>query len=301
MSAAKTAALCLLAAAVAAGSAFGQGRSDSAPGKTKDKTRKEEPASRQPSRATESGIASPVTAATNTSVPAASASSVAYYGSWLDDASIVEPGDVWIGVATGYWRGSSNRQFDVPVASAAVGVNRRFQAGGSVSFYHFRDAEGLSESGLGNFSVYGKFQLLDPARAAGAIGVAVTPLIEVTPGASERLGWALPVNIEVQRGGIRLYGSSGYFSRGSMFGTLGADVPVASRIAISANFGQTYARAGSHQTSFGIGASIGVGATSGVYIGVGQTLMPSSLGQGGLSLAGGLSFLLPDPQVQPRQ
>ena len=301
MTAARTAALCLLAAVVAAGSAFAQGRSDSAPGKTKDKTKKEESSSRQPSRASESGLASPVTAATDTSAPAASANSFAYYGSWLDDASIVEPGDVWIGVATGYWRGNSNRQFDVPVASVAVGINRRFQAGGSVSFYHFRDAEGLSESGLGNLSAYGKFQLLDPARAAGAIGVAVTPLIEVTPGASERLGWALPVNIEVQRGGLRFYGSSGYFSRGSVFGTLGADVPVAQRISISANFGQSYARAGSHQTSFGIGASIGVGSSSGVYVGMGQTVMPSSLGQGGLSLAGGLSFLLPDPQVQPRQ
>ena len=301
MSAARTAAVGLLVAAVAAGSAFAQGRSDSAPGQNKDKTKKEEPAARQPSRASASGIASPVTAAAETTVPAASANSVAYYGSWLDDASIIDQGDVWIGLATGYWRGSNNRQFDVPVASAAVGIHRRFQAGGSVSFYHFRDAEGLSESGLGNFSAYGKFQVLDPAREPGAVGVALTPLIEVTPGAAQRLGWALPVNVEVQQGNLRLYGSGGYFSRGSIFGTLGADVPVASRISLSANIGQSYARAGSRQTSFGIGALIGVGPTSGVYVGVGQTLMPEDQGPGGLSLAGGLSFLLPDPQVKPRQ
>jgi hypothetical protein len=274
---------------VAAGPAFAQGRSDNAPGKIKDKTS-------GGSRASQSGLASPTTATSSTSAPAASANAVAYYGSWLDDASIVAPGDVWVGLATGYWRGESNRQIDAPVVSAAVGISPRVHAGGSASFYHFRDADGLSENGFGSFSLYGKFLIADPLRAPNAIGIAVTPLLELSPGSQAPVGWALPVNIETHRGDARIYGSAGYFSRGSVFGTIGADLPLTSRIFLSGTFGQSYARAGTHQTSIGVGASLGLTATSGLFVGVGQTFMPPEIGPGGASIAGGMSFLLPQPQ-----
>jgi hypothetical protein len=287
---------------LAAGPAFAQGpstslragRSDSAPGKNKDKAPKTPNPSA--SRASQSGLSSPVTATTSTSAPAASANAVAYYGSWLDDASIVAPGDVWVGLATGYWRGDSNRQIDAPVASAAVGISPRVQAGGSASFYHFRDADGISENGFGSFSLYGKFLIADPTRAPNAIGIAVTPLLELSPGSASPVGWALPVNLETQRGDARIYGSAGYFSRGSVFGTVGADLPLTSRIVLSGTFGQSYARAGTHQTSIGVGASLGLTPTSGLFIGVGQTFMPPEVGPGGASIAGGLSFLLSQPK-----
>ena len=279
---------------VATGPAIAQGRSDSAPGKTKDKSAKSP--STGSSRASQSGLASPITSTTSTSAPAASANSVVYYGSWLDDASIVAPGDVWVGLATGYWRGDSNRQIDAPVMSAAVGITPRVQAGGSASFYHFRDADGISENGFGMFSLYGKFQIADAARAPNAIGVAVTPLIELSPGSEAPVGWALPVNLETHRGDARIYGSAGYFSRGSLFGTIGVDIPVTSRIYLNGTFGQSYARAGTHQTSLGVGASFGMTSTSGLFVGLGQTFMPSETGPGGVSLAGGMSFLLPQPQ-----
>jgi hypothetical protein len=104
------------------------------------------------------------------------------------------------------------------------------------------------------------------------------------------------VNIEAHRGNLRIDGSAGYFSRGSVFASVAADVPVTSRVSISGNFGQSYAQAGTHQTSLGLGASLGVSATSGVYVGVGRTFMPVEIGPGGVSLAGGMSFLLPEPK-----
>jgi len=290
---------------VASGPALAQGRSETAPGKTKDKSKNNgatssstnsSSSSTNSSRASQSGLGSPVTATTSTSAPAASANAIAYYGSWLDDASIVAPGDVWVGLATGYWRGDSNRQIDAPVASAAVGITPRLQAGGSASFYHFRDAEGISENGFGSFSLYGKFLIADPLRAPNAVGVAVTPLLEFSPGSDAPVGWALPVNIEARRGDVRVYGSGGYFSRGSVFGTIAADVPVSSRVFINGTFGQSYARAGTHQTSLGIGASMGLTDTSGLFVGIGKTVMPSAVGPGGVSIAGGMSFLLPEPQ-----
>jgi len=286
-----------LSTLVVSGPAIAQGRSDSAPGQTKDKPAKgSTSASTTSSRASQSGLASPITATASTSAPAASANTVAYYGSWLDDASMVAPREVWIGLATGYWRGDSNRQIDAPVVSAAVGIAPRVQAGGSASFYHFRDAEGISENGFGSFSLYGKFLIADPLRAPNAIGVAITPLLEFSPGSESPAGWAVPVNLETRRGAARFYGSAGYFSRGSVFATAGVDVPVSSNLFLNATFGQSYARAGTHQTSFGFGASLGLTATSGVFVGLGQTLMPAELGPGGVSLAGGMSFLLPQPQ-----
>lgn len=292
MNAARAVSVAALGLLVAAGSAFAQGRSDAAHGQSKDK-----PAKSSSSRASQSGLASPVTATTSTSAPAASANAIAYYGSWLDDASIVAPGDVWIGLATGYWRGASNRQIDAPVVSAAVGITPRVQAGGSASFYHFRDAEGISENGFGSFSLYGKFLIADPLRAPNAVGVAVTPLLELSPGSDAPVGWAIPINLEARRGDLRFYGSAGYFSRGSVFGTIGVDVPVSSRVFINGNFGQSYARAGTHQTSIGIGASMGLTPTSGLFVGLGRTMMPSAVGPGGVSVAGGMSFLLPQPQM----
>ena len=295
VSAAKVAFALVIGLSIAAGPASAQGRSDTAPGQTKDKSSKGG-SSGGPSRASQSGLASPVTATASTSVPAASANAVAYYGSWLDDASLVEPGDVWVGLATGYWRGASSRQIDAPVVSTAVGITPRVQAGGSASFYHFRDAEGISENGLGSFSVYGKFLLADPLRAPNAIGVALTPLLELSPGSDAPVGWALPVNLEARRGDVRLYGSAGYFSRGSVFGTIGADVPLTSFIVINGTFGLSHASAGTHQMSFGVGASMGLTPTSGVFVGMGHTQMPAAAGPGGFSLAGGVSLLLPQQQ-----
>lgn len=288
MTAAQSLSALALGVLLSAGPAFAQGRSADAPGKAKDKSKQ--------TRSSQSGLASPATATSSTSAPAAGANSVVYYGSWLDDASIVEPRDVWIGLASGYWRGASNRQIDAPVVSAAIGIAPRVQAGGSASFYHFRDAEGLSENGLGTFSLYGKFLLADPLRAPNALGIAVTPLVELSPGSGTPVGWALPVNLETRRGDARVYGSAGYFSRGSVFGSVAADFPVTSRIFINGTFGQSYARAGTHQTSIGVGASFGMTATSGLFIGLGQTFMPTDVGPGGVSIAGGMSFLLPQPQ-----
>ena len=154
----------------------------------------------------------------------------------------------------------------------------------------------VAENGFGSFSLYGKFLIADPLRAPNAIGVAVTPLLELSPGSDAPVGWALPVNLETRRGALRMYGSAGYFSRGSVFGTIGADIPVTSLVAISGTFGLSYASAGTHQTSFGVGASMGLTPTSGLFVGMGHTRMPVASGPGGFSVAGGLSFLLPEPQ-----
>ena len=271
--------------AMAAGPAPAQGRSDSAPGHNKEKG----------SPATNSGIPSPSTAAAPTSAPSSSASTVMYYGSWLDDASIVPPGGAWIGLSTGYWKADALRQIDAPVISVVAGLNRRVQIGGSVPIYHFRDGTGLSESGIGNMAIYGKALIVDPAENPRGLGFAVAPLLEISASAADRIGWALPLTVEVRRDRMRLYGSGGYFSRGSVFGSVAAEMPVGGRASITGNFGQSYASAGSHQTGMGLSVSLSVSPTASVFVGLGRTFQPAAAGPGGTSLAGGASFLLPQP------
>jgi hypothetical protein len=222
---------------------------------------------------------------------------VIYYGSWLDDASIVPAGGAWIGLSTGYWKAEALRQIDAPVISGVVGLTNRLQIGGSVPIYHFRDDTGLSESGVGNMTIYGKALIVDPAVNASRIGVAVAPLLEISSSAVNRIGWALPLNLEVRRDHVRMYGSAGYFSRGSVFGSVAAEIPSTERTSVTGTFGQSYADAGSHQTAVGISFAIFASPTTSFYVGLGHTSQPVTVGPGGTSFAAGAAFLLSAPRI----
>src|SRR5690242_7698824 len=107
----------VLVICTAAGPAFGQGRSASSPGHNKE--------AKSTAAAAQSGIPAASSAVTAANAPSTSASSVIYYGSWLDDASIVPAGGGWVALSTGYWRAEALRQVDAPVVSAIAGLTRR--------------------------------------------------------------------------------------------------------------------------------------------------------------------------------
>jgi hypothetical protein len=200
-------------------------------------------------------------------------------------------------VATGYWRGSGSHQIDAPVASIVAGINSRLHAGGSLSFYHFRDPDGFSEQGFGSMSLYAKLLLVDPSKPGKRIGIALSPLVDFPPGSGQETGWALPVSIETRPGRMRLYGSAGYFSRGSIFGTVAAEIPMGTRASLTGTFGQAHANDGTRHTSLGIGTFVTITSSTGVFVGLGQTFMPPQVGPGGLSFAGGLSFFVSNPNT----
>ncbi len=273
---------------VAAGPAFAQGRGN---GQNK--------AAKSSAAAAQSGIPASSSAVTAANAPSTSASSVIYYGSWLDDASIVPAGGGWISLSTGYWKAEALRQVDAPVVSAIAGLHRRVQVGASVPIYHFSDNTGISETGVGNAAIYGKAQLIDPGANVSGFGLAIAPLMEISSGAQERFGWALPLNVELRREGVRLYGSGGYFSRGSVFGSAAAELMAGSRASITGSFGQSYARAGTHQSSIGISLAVFASPTTSVFVGLGRTFQPVEVGPGGSSIAGGASFMLFPPKTGP--
>jgi len=285
MSIIRTLAAVAIASVIATASISAQGNSASAPGKNKDK-------SSQGGNAATNATSSPATSVSPTSAPSSSATRSVYFGSWLDDASVMEPGSVWVGLSSAYWRANASQQVDAPVMLAAAGISPRVQIGGSVPFYHFRDPDGLTASGVGTLSLYGKLVAIEPS-AQHRVGLAFAPLIEVVPGADRRVGWAFPVNVETRVHRMRLYGSTGFFSRGSAFGTAAIEAPVGSHAAVTANFGEAFGGDGQRQTDVGAGIAYFATRTSGVFATVGRTFASNTLSPGGLSFGGGVSFLLP--------
>jgi hypothetical protein len=234
---------------------------------------------------------SPSTSTTATAAPPASASGAVYYGSWLDDASVIPVRTVWVGLSSGYWRAEAGRQVDAPVLNVAAGIAPRVHVGANVPIYHVRDQSGAAASGLGNVYLYGKVVLFDPSLKRG-VGLAVTPLLERAATDQERYSWALPVNVEVRLRRYRVYGSSGYFSRGSVFAQGAIEAPVGSHVALTANLGRSHA-SGTHQTDIGVGSIFFLTPATGVTFSVGRTFSPTETASRGTWLGGGISMLVP--------
>jgi hypothetical protein len=197
-----------------------QGKSGSAPGKN----RAAPPAS--------STVSTPATAgiATGTSTAAAPFA-------WLDDASVMAPGNVWVGVSMVHWQGAGASQSLVPVVDAAFGVAPRVQMGATVP----RTSDGLGTTFFG-----AKIAVLegDPDRPS----LAVAPTLEISSGAASdltatarrRTQWGIPVSAQFERAGARIYGSSGYFSPGIWFAGGGASRSLTDRVGVSVSFSRAW-------------------------------------------------------------
>jgi hypothetical protein len=176
-----------------------------------------------------------------TAGPRPEATGVRNFGSWLDDAAVLSPGDGLLSLSSGYWRLPSVTEVDVPSFDVAFGLSKRVQAGMSVPVYHASVPGGPVVRGLGDLYLNSKIQLRDPAAG---FGVAVVPLLQIlsaepVPGGG-RVSWALPVSLELQRPGFRVYGSTGYFSRGSLFASAALEVPVADRVWVTGTLSQSH-------------------------------------------------------------
>jgi hypothetical protein len=243
------------------------------------------------------------TAAAPTPSAAAAAPSVGIrqFGSWLDDASVMAPGTAWTAISFGYFRSSGSRQTDFPSVDAGLGVTRRVQVGFSVPYnrLHFPDGTGIN--GVGDTYVNAKVTLSEP-DAASRLGVAITPVVEIAsdplPGAS-RLAWAAPLSFEVRGGSNRVFGTTGYFSRGAFFGSTAFERQVDDRVVVTASL--THMRSlkedaeadrlglPRNRTDVTGVASYFVTDSLAVFAGTGRTLVDSANGTSFL-LTGGLSF-----------
>lgn len=179
---------------------------------------------------TTSGSAAPAASSTS------SAAGVRQFGAWLDDASLLPAGTAWTALSFGHYRTPGGHQNDFPVIDASVGLARRAQFGITVPYYRMHFTDGSSLNGLGDVYFSGKFSILDPTDGTSRLGLALSPIIELlneSTSDGNRFAWALPVNVEFRGDRYRIFGSTGYFSRGAIFASTALELPLHERIVVT--------------------------------------------------------------------
>jgi hypothetical protein len=160
------------------------------------------------------------------------------FGTWLDDASLADPGSGWVGVSFGTYSSTGGRQTDFPVFDAAIGLTHRIQVGMTVpSYSRFSAADGTTFGSRGDIYVNSKISILNRLNASRPSALAVTPLVEILsqpdPRDGGRIFWGLPVSAEMRLDSFRVYGSTGVFSRGAWFAGGAVETPVTDRVIVT--------------------------------------------------------------------
>ena len=118
------------------------------------------------------------------------------------------------------------------------------------------------------------------------------------------MNWALPVSMEVQRQDWRVYGATGYFSRGSLFASGALERAVSSQLSITGTISTSFSTKadvvptpglGRVRTDVSGGASYAGRPTWIVFGSVGRTLSAHDENSTNLSVAGGLTLNLAAP------
>lgn len=220
------------------------------------------------------------------------------FGVWLDDATTRAAGGGSFGLGIGYFRGGGASLVDVPIIDASYAVHDRVQLGMSIPFYR-SEFEGTTSRGIDDMYFSGKIVLVDPAIQDARWGIAVIPVLEVlSPGFFEdRVHFALPISAEFRASAVRVYGSTGYFSRGAVFGA-GA-VEWSSDQGTSLTFGLTHARPTDDEATglpggrsdFSVAVGHAVNDATSVYVAFGRTLSsPDDSNKTTAAISAGISF-----------
>lgn len=255
------------------------------------------------------GTTPSATASTTASIAAATPVGFRQFGSWLDDASIVDPGTTWLALSFGHYRSAGGNQSDFPVADATIGLSRRAQFGISVPHYSMNFPDGTEVGGLGDIYANLKIGL----RSVEKVQFAITPIVEINqnpvPGTS-RVAWGLPLDVEFPAGKLRVYGSTGVFSRGALFGSGALEIPARDKLVLTTALTFTRSiRDDAGADALGLAKSRGdISVTAAYFLtpviaafgGTGRTLSNADGSGTSFMLTGGLSFTFtPTPQKKP--
>jgi hypothetical protein len=164
------------------------------------------------------------------------------FGSWLDDASLQDPGRGFLTMGFGVFKTPAYREVDLPSIDSAFAVNRRLQVGMAVPYYYANAPGDPVGRGFGDVYLTAKYQLRAPTQHR--TGYAVIPMVEVLsvppPSGGSRVQWALPVSAERQFKGWRAMGTGGYFSRGALFGAGAVEARTSKRTWVTGSLSQSY-------------------------------------------------------------
>lgn len=163
------------------------------------------------------GTPSPVTGVDS----ASGAARFRSFGSWLDDASVLSPGEAWVTLSAQRWASPSFDGAGLPVADVAVGMTRRVQAFATLPVTRYGYPGEPRTHELGDIFAGVKVVLREPDGSR--IGLSVTPALEIAgsdamvESGMPRVSLVLPLNVEVPHAGGRVYASGGFFTRGAWF------------------------------------------------------------------------------------
>jgi hypothetical protein len=223
------------------------------------------------------------------------------FGSWLDDATAAIPGQGYMSIGAGYWRLPGMSQINLPMLGAGLGVTDRMQVNASVPFYNVR-YEGGTARGLDDVYLGAKYTLVDPTLTVSEFGLALSPVVEVlSPGMpGGRVHFAIPVSMELRRTPFRVYGSAGYFTRGSMFTGGALEWTTPSQLVVTGMLTQSYSvkedpvldglSVGRQQVDVMASAAYPLGTMTAAYASIGRSLRSPYNGGTSLALSGGVSF-----------
>jgi len=231
------------------------------------------------------------------------------FGAWLDDASAPTwRGEGYSSIGVGYFRLAGSSQMSVPTLGMGMGLSDRLQVSASVPFYRTRYA-GTTYSGLDDMYFGAKYTVIDPTLTISEFGLAVNPLVEVlSAGNADRVHFALPVSMELRRQPFRVYGSAGYFTRGSVFSGAALEW-TGSRIILTGSLTQSYSikedlvldSMSVSRQHMDVSSSVAVPLTSraAAFVSVGRSLSKPEEGGTSLALSGGLSIRFSAPSATP--
>lgn len=221
---------------------------------------------------------------------------------WIDDASVLAPGTMSVSMFALRWQGADLSEVSVPIVDIVAGLAPRVQLGASIPRVGgAADPAGASGVGTSYFSV----KIAVPTGAASGVKLAVAPTLEVLgDGARQsltqgggRTQLGLPVMAEIERGASRLFGSAGYFSRGSWFAGGGVGTQASPRVAVSAAFSRAWttdaaAAVVRDRKEISGGAALSLTPRCSVFGSLGRTVATADSDGAGTTVAAGVSLLI---------
>ena len=229
------------------------------------------------------------------------------FGSWLDDASIQDPGRGYVSMGLSVFKTPGYREIDLPSIDSGFAMSHRLQVGMTVPYYYANAPGDPVARGFGDVYLNAKYQLRAPS--ADRAGFALIPMVEVLsaapPSGGGRVLWALPVSVERQFPHWRAMGSGGYFSRGALFGAGAVERELSKRAWATGSWSYSYST-GRDDLSAALGLQRSRTDVSGgvtyalrpdvaVYGSLGRTIFVRDSTSATLTATAGVSFGLKQP------
>jgi hypothetical protein len=223
---------------------------------------------------------------------------------WLDDATLIAPGGAWLGLSMTRWAGAGASEVEVPVVDVAVGLTPRVQVGASVP--HVVGSADIAGASGGLGTTYFNTKVAAYTDRSRGLKVAVAPTLEVLSAGAQaaapdqsRVQWGLPASAELDRGVMRLYASTGYFSRGVWYAGAGGGWRAPPRLGLSMAFSRAWATTSStdptapspNRTDVSGGASYSVLPNVGLFGSIGHTIATADADGAGMTLSVGMFFM----------